>query len=131
MPHANHQQRRAQVTRVEDDGNHGSRLARKRTMLHVCVGFTMLIIVALYVASFAQQGPPVSASDSGGLSQAFRQAGAQLPSVKTKISDLVRLKDQLTAIITAQSVQAKSISIMKAKIESASTTESATTAPTL
>jgi DNA gyrase subunit A len=99
----------------------------KELMFFAGVGLSVLVILGLYAASFRYQPA---------FQDLFKQSTAwqstkdnflkQTNALQKSLTQLNQVKADISAVLNARTTQARSLELLKAKIESASTTKSAT-----
>ena len=102
----------------------------KELMFFAGVGLSVLVILGLYGASFRYQPA---------FQDLFRQSTAwqstkdnflkQTDALQKSLTQLNQVKADISAVLNAKATQDRSLELLKAKIESASATKSATSAP--
>ena len=117
MPHATHKARRIQTSDVPHAPVRRPRRSRfaQQALLTAAVGFTMLIIVSLYAASFQSRNEMKLADVDDPRWSIFDE---DLLSRAAPVKDqLLQVKDTLKRLAGAGKTQAEAAVILKAKIE--------------
>jgi hypothetical protein len=116
MPHATHKARRIDSSHVSDVPVRRRRTRfEQQALLTVSVGFTMLIIVSLYAASFRAQHPARAiAQDMPRWNLLDRDLLSRAAPVK---DELMGVKQTLMRLAGAGMTQADAAAILKAKVE--------------
>jgi len=117
MPHATHKARRIQTSDVPHAPVRRPRRSRfaQQALLTVAVGFTMLIIVSLYAASFNSRNEMKLADVEDPRWSIFDE---DLLSRASPVADqLLRVKDTMKRLAGAGKTQAQAAAILKAKLE--------------
>jgi hypothetical protein len=96
-------------------------------MFFAGVGLSVLVILGLYAASFRYQPAFQGLSKQSSAWQGTKDSFLKQTDVLQKgLAQLNKVKEDISAVLNARTTQARSLELLKAKIESASTTASAT-----